>query len=46
VLNRLSWGNVVGLLEPFLAASEGETRFQHLTDVGGIRWVMSTSRWW
>jgi hypothetical protein len=45
VLTRESWRSIAGLLDPFLADVQHDG-FQHLTDVGAIAWIISTSRAW
>jgi hypothetical protein len=45
VLTPSSWRRVSALLEPFEVADENE-RFQYLTEVGTIEWIISTSGRW
>jgi len=45
VLSPPGWQRVHDLLEPFLIVGEG-TRFQYLTEAGGIDWIISTTRGW
>jgi hypothetical protein len=45
ILSPPGWQRVCELLEPFLDVKEG-TRFQYLTEVGPIDWIVSTSRAW
>jgi len=45
VLSPSGWRRVFELLEPFLVPDQGD-RFQYLTEVGAIDWIISTSRGW
>jgi hypothetical protein len=43
-LRPISWGNIEGLLAPFVAAPS--TGFQWLNDTGRVKWLISgTGRW-
>jgi hypothetical protein len=45
VLTPSGWRRVVDLLEPFLVNAR-DTRFQYLTEVGSVEWIISTDRSW